>query len=799
MCAIVAIYAAAGAGLWFAGRSDAAASSLGAFFLLVAESFAHRPAVLLLSTMPGSVAAVASAVADLPANAAIIPALSEFLLHFPTSVRFIAAESAMRVVQRVTLFVALLLFAAQAALVSGLSSLSLRAFAIADPRGYYWALSLVGGVPLLPLTLCRFKGSTQDERRRGWLLVGGLLAGLVPMAVTVPPYFHPTLHRVVYVEFRRAFAVAVYAGLASIPVTTAYAVLGQRVMDVRFVVGRTLRYILARTSLSVVLLTPAGLLFVLAYRHREQPLSLLIAENPVTVGAAAVALVLVIARKKFVALVDLYFLREPADGSAMLARLAESGRDAETTSEFAAQAVIELERAFHTASCDVLERREAEGRFVAFQCSIASVPVESALVTLLTSVPEPMDVDLDRKNSLSRLLPPTERIWIRESRAALVVPLVGQDRALWGILVVGKKQSGSPFRKEDREILRAVAGALTLARANASKGAESGGEGTQARDRARECGKCSRVWAEPEEACRCSASPTSAALPRVLARKFRVDRRLGAGGMGVVYRAHDLTLGRDVALKTLPRLEHESSVRLRREAQAMASVLHPNLAVLYGLETWRETPVLVSEYLNAGTLRDQLEQGRLSPRAVVDFGIKLADALAYLHARAIVHRDVKPANIGFLSDGTPKLLDFGLARMIDDSPMPLHEPGPRALDYSRVHGDPHLSLVTRCGRVLGTPLYLAPEVTLGAVVGPGADLWGLALSLYEAIAGQNPLRGDTIDATARRITGQGVPDIRTLEVGCPAALAVFFGTALAKDPTRRFQTAPALANALRAV
>ena len=133
--------------------------------------------------------------------------------------------------------------------------------------------------------------------------------------------------------------------------------------------------------------------------------------------------------------------------------------------------------------------------------------------------------------------------------------------------------------------------------------------------------------------------------------------------MGVVYKGHDLTLDRVVALKTLPRLSAGEAAQLRREARAMASVEHPHLAHIYGAEAWRGAPVLVLEHLPGGTLADRVTAGAIPIAHVVTAGRAIAQALRHLHGLGMLHRDVKPSNIGYAAGDVPKLMDFGLAKL----------------------------------------------------------------------------------------------------------------------------------------
>jgi serine/threonine protein kinase len=182
------------------------------------------------------------------------------------------------------------------------------------------------------------------------------------------------------------------------------------------------------------------------------------------------------------------------------------------------------------------------------------------------------------------------------------------------------------------------------------------------------CKLCGVMIYAHSRRCACGDHTAPAALPMVVNGKFRVERLVGAGGMGVVYLATDLILDRKVAIKTLPTLTAKRAAKMEREARAMASVLHPNLACIYGVERWRGTPLLVGEYLEGGSLADRLARGPIEVAEALDIGIVIADVLDRVHGSGLLHRDVKPSNIGFAGDGQPKLLDFGLAAILQPFP-----------------------------------------------------------------------------------------------------------------------------------
>ena len=307
------------------------------------------------------------------------------------------------------------------------------------------------------------------------------------------------------------------------------------------------------------------------------------------------------------------------------------------------------------------------------------------------------------------------------------------------------------------------------------------------------CPVCSLIWSPETRQCSCGTDTTAAALPLFVHGKFRLERLVGAGGMGVVYLAVDMVLNRRVAIKTLPSLRSESAERLCREARTMATVLHPNLALIYGTEQWRGTPMLIVEYLDGGTLRDSIRRGPVSFVEAIDLGIVLADVLDRVHTSGVLHRDVKPSNIGYTGDGRPKLLDFGLALLhrTGDS-MATAEPLSGPATYALLQSPDPEATVTVAERLVGTPLYLAPEALAGVPPQPSFDLWGLALVLYEAIAGHHPFAAADVETVLANAERGGVPDIRDHRPTCPTGLATFLSDALSSDLAQRPGSADAM-------
>jgi serine/threonine-protein kinase len=254
---------------------------------------------------------------------------------------------------------------------------------------------------------------------------------------------------------------------------------------------------------------------------------------------------------------------------------------------------------------------------------------------------------------------------------------------------------------------------------------------------------------------------TGIALPKIVNERFRLDALLGAGGMGIVYRATDVLLLRSLALKTLPRLSHDAAAKLLDEARTMAALSHPQIAVLYGAEQWRRTPLLLVELLEGGTLAERLRRGPLGPADALRIVHALAAALVHMSAAGRYHGDIKPSNIGFTTDGVPKFLDFGLSRaFIEDE----HQPP----------------------RLAGTLSYMSPEVLDGAAPGASSDLWALSTVLFELVTGSHPFLHET--RTISRIRA-GVPPASLTQSSLPQPLANLLYDLLSADGRRRPATA----------
>ena len=262
---------------------------------------------------------------------------------------------------------------------------------------------------------------------------------------------------------------------------------------------------------------------------------------------------------------------------------------------------------------------------------------------------------------------------------------------------------------------------------------------------------------------------------------YEVTAKIGEGGMGEVYRARDTKLDRDVALKVLPQAftdDPDRLARFEREAKVLASLNHPNIGSIYGLEEAEGQKALVLELVEGPTLAERIKQGPIPVDEALPIAKQIAEALEAAHEQGIIHRDLKPANVKVKDDGTVKVLDFGLAKAFQ----------PDASDVS-ASMSPTISLTaaaTQMGMVIGTAAYMAPEQARGKQVDRRADVFAFGVVLYEMLTGQRPFQGEDVSLTLAAVM-TFEPDLDLLPETLSPTLKTYLARCLAKDPKERVQ------------
>ncbi len=257
-------------------------------------------------------------------------------------------------------------------------------------------------------------------------------------------------------------------------------------------------------------------------------------------------------------------------------------------------------------------------------------------------------------------------------------------------------------------------------------------------------------------------------IGQTLNQRYTLTARLGKGAMGIVYRASDAQTGQDVAVKVITgELELDDALleRFRREGEALRQLRHPNIVGFVDTFEYENQHVIVMEYVPGGSLHGLLKHGPLPIERTRRMALELCDALTRAHHLNIIHRDLKPENVLLAADGTPKLTDFGVARLVSEG-----------------------TRITGTGTQVGTPFYMSPEAWEGKPLDAQADIWSLGILLYEMLSGQVPFAGDTVVAVMNKVLNAPIPDLKTLRPDVPPGLANIVQRMLERDKSERYQS-----------
>lgn len=275
-------------------------------------------------------------------------------------------------------------------------------------------------------------------------------------------------------------------------------------------------------------------------------------------------------------------------------------------------------------------------------------------------------------------------------------------------------------------------------------------------------------------------------------KHYRFDSLLGQGGMGVVYRCLDTRLDRPVAVKVLsPDLTADADRRKRflREARAAARISHPSIAQVYDVDEYEGTTFIAMELVEGRTVRELIRNKELDLLGAIDIAIQVADGLARAHETGIIHRDIKPANVMFTRDGHIKILDFGLAKLID--------PSDTAMASGTAPADAVTVTQTRVGAVMGTAAYMSPEQVKALPVDARSDLFSLGVMLFEMVTWELPFQRSTMMETMQAVAFDETPSVHSIRPHLPVDLQRVLSMCLRKRPEDRYPDARALVQELR--
>ncbi len=640
------------------------------------------------------------------------------------------------------------------------------------------AIYLAAGV-VIQVWNWRTLPGVSDRRCAQWLAVGSVVGWTASFpiilfdwqgaAASVAPAFF---------ESRIALLSAALF-LASLVVLSAI-FLRRRVFGFRLMIRTGLRYALARRVLVSAVPACAVLLLLDLLLHSEQPLmAILQVRGQWYLVILALALFANSRREHWLRALDKRFFREQYEAQRILREIAETVNNAGTFDNAAQFVSAQVEQALHAQYAAIMTRNSGETEYRCVAISPGNepppaIPADGKLLSLVRALGKPMELSLN-SSWLVDQLSPEEMEDAKRAHVELIVPITTGMGSVEAIMVAGPKRSEEPYAREDQELLSAIAASLALLLTHTP--VQSHGS---AGNLLRECLVCGSCFDSGSELCSNEGTPlTPRAVPRTLSGRYRLERRLGAGGMGTVYEALDTQLERRVAVKLI----HDSLVgsvnaaaRFRREARAAGGFSHPNIVTVYDFGVAAGTRAfLVMELLVGSSLRDALNASHRYPLPGSTMILRgVCDAVDTAHSRQLLHRDLKPENIFLVAaDGEPipKVLDFGLVKSISSD------------------AETETMAVTQSGTAVGTLRYMAPELLAGESPQRTADLWALAVICFEMLTGEYPF--DTTDTARWReaiISGRFKP-LRDYLHDAPERLERFFASAFSCQPDRRPQSA----------
>jgi GAF domain-containing protein len=657
------------------------------------------------------------------------------------------------------------------------------------PRVLVWPL---GGLAIVAVVTRNYRAvQREDDRRRlRWVLWGTVL-GLMPfltfqitalvMRIAGTP-----------INFSR-WNPLVNLATVLIPISFGYAIIKHHVFDITFVVRRGLQYLLAKNALRFLLALPiAGLAYGVLV-HRDQPIGQLLWTNSPYLYLIGAAIISLRFRSQLTHWLDRRFFREAHDRQRILVELIDQVEKLESASSVAKLVSHELEAVFHPR-CLFVWYREGDKPHLTLSYSSGGYihTVELSPASPLLQLAERASGIVELPLVDASALPRAEREWLNEAGVRLIVPMIGTERHLVGLLMLGDKKSDEPYSSDDLKLLQAIARQIAVARENVRLKERVDQDRRLRHDVLahletghinvlKECPTCGSCYDAASAVCPSDGTELTLSLPveRTIDGKYRLDRLIGKGGMGAVYEAADLRLARSVAVKImLGRAfgDRQALRRFEREAQACARLTHPNIITVFDYgAVGADGAFLVMELVQGRTLRTELERrGHLPPALAATWFEQICEGVAAAHQRQVIHRDLKPENVVIAATATGgetvKVLDFGLAKI-------------------RIAGEETGGLTHR-GVVLGTAGYMAPEQLSAGEIDHRADVFAIGVMAAEAIVGERPFRGRSYSELLLSIMNDAV----TLggEGAERRRLEAVLRRATANDPADRYASVAAL-------
>lgn len=527
------------------------------------------------------------------------------------------------------------------------------------------------------------------------------------------------------------------------PIAIGYCVLKHRIFGIDFVIRRSLQYFFAKNTLKTISVLPIIAFFLSIYRDRHLSMGDAFSQNSIYLYLLVAGGISLKYNTQVKEWIDKKFFREAYNQEKILSDLIFEIKQKDSVSEISKLISNQLELALHPKSLQVFYRKE-EKQNLTLDYSLtgivktSSIEQNSELLKIMENQEKALDYPFDKD------LPKSEKDWLEELGVILIVPMKATDHHLIGLLLLGEKKSEEPYSSTDKKLLQAIANQVAFVYENALLKGRVGREQKIKREvlarfeeqhinLVKECPLCGTCYDSSDEFCSKDNRELTLSLPveRIIEDKYRLEKLIGKGGMGAVYKATDMRLNRSVAIKIMLGSmfgDQEALRRFEREARASARLTHPNIIAIYDYGRLQsDGAYLVMELINGDSLRSILKKsGSLKPEVIVQYFDQLLEGVKAAHKAGIIHRDLKPENVLITEtdDGKPrvKVLDFGLAKV-------------------KKQNTSENSSITAPGTVMGTFGYMPFEQLSGKEVDERCDIFALGVMVVEALTGKRPFTG----------------------------------------------------------
>ncbi|MBI4854623.1 MAG: protein kinase [Acidobacteria bacterium] len=660
-------------------------------------------------------------------------------------------------------------------------------------------LIIITLILLVSVTIRNYRliNKADDRRRIKWLVYASVI-GFTPTLInnlttlvlnsSEYRYIVSTSSYILFTRFGELF-------LTIIPLAFDYVIIRHKVFEIDFVIRQGMQYLFAKNFLRMILALEALGIIIVILLKPNLTLGEIFSLKSGYIYLISITVFSFVYRNNIALELDKKFFRVAYNREKILSNLLDEIKALSSITELSTKISEKLTEVLHPKSIYFFYRGQEKTDFTlghSIDSNLIGNKIHTKPILANSELIHFMESEaLAKELEVLTELPIEEKNWLINMQVQLIVPMVASSRETVGILLLGEKLSEEPYSKSDKKLLEAIASQLGVVYENKSLKEKVDKEEKikqevlvklteQKINLVKECPKCGKCFNNTDEVCSEDNSLLELTLPveKVIDGKYELNKLLGKGGMGAVYSAKDLRLGRDVAIKVLKGSmfgDLEAMKRFEREAKASAKLTHPNIVAIFDYGKLNaEGAYLVMELVNGTTLKAKLNQYKtLAPDLVADLFDQILDAMKLAHSRGIIHRDLKPDNIlitEVLGRNTIKILDFGIAKV-----------------KSTDRVDPNnANSLTVPGTIMGTFGYMPPEQFSGEEINECADIFALGVMIVEALTGSKPFAGKTIYelmgtmlSKAYHLPGTS-PEVKLLDEKIQKCLA--------KEPQNRFQS-----------